>query len=232
MDYDNWAEAYGDIFPLDESKLSFLREHLGEGRIADIGCATGAYVRALAMEGNHVEGYDVAPALIEMAKRRTKDLNHATFHIMDMLDFDGRNAYDGIYTIGNSLVHLQEPAKIQAALVHFYKVLKKGGRLIVQIVNYDRILSQDIKELPAIHGEHYSLERRYSYVGGFVNFKTILKKNSQHFTNEVLLYPLTSGELDALAREAGFESPAYHGGFTERSFDKDKSFALVGVFEK
>jgi len=232
MDYSTWARAYKDLFPLKEETLEFLREHLNHGVIADIGCANGSYAKALAIEGNRVEGYDITTSLIELARKNAADVENLSFDVLDMRKFKADEKYDGIYTIGNSLVHLLDVNEIEETIRNFHKALKKNGRLIVQIINYDRILTKKIDTLPTIEGEVYSMKRKYSFNGALINFRTILKKNSQHFTNEVFLYPLKSDKLESLATHAGFKKVDFHDGFTDKPFDKDESFALVAVFEK
>ena len=145
MDYAAWARAYSDIFPYSEQKATFFKTHLKPGRLADIGCADGSYTIALAKEGNQVEGYDITKELIDIAIHRTKNNNNVSFNVLDMHAFLATKRYDSIYSVGNTLVHLKDIESIKKVIKQYYQSLKLGGKFIVQIVNYERILSKERK---------------------------------------------------------------------------------------
>ena len=63
-----------------------------------------------------------------------------------MLDIDKLNKkFDLIFCIGNSMVHLNDNEEILRFLRNCKKSLKVGGYLLLQIVNYDRILVKNIR---------------------------------------------------------------------------------------
>lgn len=61
--YERRAERFG----LDPERAALLERHL-VGRVLDVGCATGAYVRHLGSRGLEAVGVDFAPGLIETAR--------------------------------------------------------------------------------------------------------------------------------------------------------------------
>jgi len=232
MDYNAWAKAYDDIFPLNEDTLAFLKQQLNGKVIADIGCGSGNYTKALATQGYDMTGIDITKPLLELARNKTQHLKNVTFREENMLSFKDEAVFDTIFSIGNSLVHLLDLNDIEVALKNFHRALKPGGTLIVQIVNYNRILSQRIESLPTIVGKTYSMKRKYRFNGSLINFQTILKRNSQHFMNDVYLYPLRQEELDTLSKRVGFSSADYYDGFTNEVFDDSNTFSLVAVLKK
>ena len=232
MDYAAWARAYSDIFPYSEQKAMFLKTHLKPGRLADIGCADGSYAIALAKEGNLVEGYDITKELIDIAIHRAKNNDNVSFNVLDMRAFLATNRYDSIYSIGNTLVHLKDIESIKKVIKQCYQSLKPGGRFIVQIVNYERILSKEIKTLPTLEGAHHMMQRRYSFNETTINFKTILQVGSESHENTVELYPLKKHQLELLAFDAGFIHGEFYSGFNDTPFNSNDAFALVAVFEK
>ncbi|MFO7587481.1 MAG: methyltransferase domain-containing protein [Gemmatimonadota bacterium] len=45
----------------------------GAGSLLDVGCGTGAHARALNDTGFRVDGIDIEPAFVEIARRRRRD---------------------------------------------------------------------------------------------------------------------------------------------------------------
>ncbi|KAK3066515.1 hypothetical protein LTR53_017103 [Teratosphaeriaceae sp. CCFEE 6253] len=69
-------------------------------RVLDVGCGTGVPVaQMLADAGMAVTGTDVAPNMIEHARRRVK----GAFEVADMADYEPRGSYDAIFIIYSQL---------------------------------------------------------------------------------------------------------------------------------
>jgi SAM-dependent methyltransferase len=56
----------------------FRRSGITAGRVVDLGCGSGIWVKALADAGYQVVGVDLSPAMIELARRQVPD---AEFHV-------------------------------------------------------------------------------------------------------------------------------------------------------
>jgi 2-polyprenyl-3-methyl-5-hydroxy-6-metoxy-1,4-benzoquinol methylase len=239
--YDHIAEFYDEIFPLKETRLSFVDSFLGKSGLAvlDIGCATGGLALALAKKGHHVVGIDLDGKMVELAGQKTKKTGlKAEFFIMDMakIGVEFSSAYfDAVLCLGNTLVHLESLEKIEEFLVAAGKVLKKRGMVIIQIVNYDRILADGIKELPLLENEKFIFRREYHDNGTaqriqFLTYLT-LKESGQVIKNSETLYPLTSRELNHALIDAGFPDLQFFGSDSKTVYDK-KSPALVVIGKK
>lgn len=151
-----------------------------------------------------------------------------------MLDIDKlENKFDLIFCIGNSLVHLNNNDEICIFLKKCANNLNPGGNLILQIVNYDRVLAKDVKSLPLIKNEEVDLtfERYYDYISDIhkINFRTILKVDGMTLENNVLLHPIKSEELIALLEKAGFINIKTFGNFKKDEYDPMNSVPLVIV---
>jgi hypothetical protein len=96
-----------------------------------------------------------------------------------------------------------------------------AGYLVVQILNYDRILARHVVELPTLVSEDPPLRfvRRYDYSAGdrVVQFRTELTVREaggeRTVSNTVPLCILSKEALERLAREAGFRHLEVFGGF-------------------
>jgi len=108
---------------------------------------------------------------------------------------------------------------IQQVLKDVYSLLAEQGILILQIVNYDRILKYNIDHLPIIDNEEVgiSLVRNYDYNPSedlvYFNTELILREKQLEYQNSVALYPLKSKELRQMLKIAGFTIEEQYGSF-------------------
>ena len=225
--YDDFASHYDKVFPYQEKTATFLHRTLPAGRVLDIACGTGAYARKLARSGREVIAVDLDASMIREAKAQDKD-RRVTYRVGDMRDIQERGIYDGIACIGNSLVHLPDAASIEETLGRWHAALKDEGELVIQIINYDRILDQNVKELATIEREGYRFERRYIQSDSHIWFDTTLTTpDEKRYDNRVKLTPIRPDDLVAILRRVGFNTIAVYGGFDASAFVKDTSVPLV-----
>ena len=108
-------------------------------------------------------------------------------------------------------------------------LLKPGGKLIVQIVNYDNIMSHRPASLPLITTTNYTFRRLYEYTGaGNVRFVTHLANN---FNDGVVIQStlLLLCEKSFLDKELSsrFGKVAFYGSFDGSAWDKDTFHTIV-----
>lgn len=234
--YSELATYYDDVFPLADATLQFLKQELAreKGSVLDIACGSGQYALALAQAGHVVTAIDLDDEMIHQLQRKPCNIDA---RVLDMRSITAlKKQFDLLFCIGNSLVHLDSEEDISAFLNACYAVLKPGGKLVLQIINYDRILDQQIDHLPTIHNQAVplSFERNYNYQKELhkVEFHTRLHVNQQTYENRVLLYPLRSNELMRLIQKAGFQSWSFFGNFQRAAFDAQSSVPLVVTIQK
>lgn len=232
--YQEFSQYYDAIFQLQEEKVEFLADKVSEdSKILDVATGTGNYALALAEEGYKVEGIDLSAEMIELAreKARAKNVN-SKFKIGNMKNLSSiysQEEFDFIYCLGNSLVHLNGLSEIKQVLQQIHDLLTDDGRLVIQIVNYSRILANQITSLPTIsnHQEEVKLIRNYELQGDKVEFEIKLYTPQGQFKNSILLYPLTARELRQVLTETGFGEIKFYGGFNYQSYLPEESFPLV-----
>lgn len=241
MFYKNLAPVYRFVFPVG-NKANFLKEHFpNSGNILDIGSADGSVLSAfkeLVPELNLI-GIDLSESLIEEATKLFPSLAEQ-FFLMDMRDAKssfGLKYFEGIYCIGNTLVHLE---RIEEVLSDFYDMLKPGGTLILQILNYDKILAERPRQLPLIENEQIKFERFYSYDETktaevpriiFSSLLTIKSETTMTLSAETTLYPVKIKSLLEKLDLAGFENHQLYSGFDGKAFS-DKELPLIVVTQK
>lgn len=105
-----------------------------KGKGIDLGCGTGWYLKNISEYGYEMTGIDHSGSLVETA-RQNNSSGRARVETGDILDLKfGAESFDFAYCI-NSLHHLRDNSELAKALSEIYRVLKKGGLLIVHELN-------------------------------------------------------------------------------------------------
>jgi glycine/sarcosine N-methyltransferase len=234
--YTSIARYYDDIFPLEESQIQFVQKMKSDvrGMFVDIGCATGNLAIAMSLHDQSVLGIDYDGELIHIAQKKKGQIPNITFLQDDMRNVEKIAYAESASTIccfGNTLVHLNGYDDINAFISDAHHVLMSGGTFMMQIINYDNVLKNNIKELKPIDNNTLQFFRYYSYdeQSHLLSFKTkLVLKNSENqvIENNVMLYPLIHDELDQMLSDAGFKNIQYFGSYDMEPYTKD-SFLLI-----
>jgi len=226
--YERLVASYDWIFPFKQSTFDFLSHRLPRGRVLDAACGTGTYTIALAENGYQAAGVDLDGEMIKKARRKAEAKNlDVPFYIQDLRALAVGSGYLGVFCIGNSLVHLRDEQEVRRALAEFHEILRPGGSLIVQIINYDRILDQQIEGLPTLGDQTVSLTRRYRHQRNKIRFETTLPTPEGRRHGTVELLPIKSRQLEAMLEASGFIVLARYGSFQGEPFHPNVSMSLI-----
>ncbi len=238
--YTSIARYYDLIFKAAPVQAEFIDAHILGGcagkSALEIGCGTGNLCRQLAQKFDHVAALDLDEEMLEIARQKATSSNRKIDFIrVDMLDFGQHfvtQTFDAVICFGNTLVHLDSPGQFEIFFQQARQRLQSGGRLFVQIVNYDRALRQKLPQLPVIENEQIRFERYYSYNAerNKITFKTVLtlKEEARQIENEVELYPLLKNEMEAMLQSAGFRKNSFYGAFSGEPWHAE-SMPLISV---
>lgn len=236
--YDMIAAHYDVIFPFNAAKGEFLLSAWAESakgkRVLEVGCGTGSLSIWLAERGCEVVGIDLDAEMVRHAILKAEDVKGcASFRELNMLDLDvafSHAEFDAVVCFGNTLVHLEDDQAILRFLRGARQCLHPGGHLLLQILNYDRILCEGIDELPLVETEDLIFERSYrlSKEHRKIDFGIRLTDTSSDETmqSQTMLYAIGADQLCALFEEAGFSRVTRLGDYTRTEFCSD-SFSLV-----
>ncbi|TAJ12510.1 methyltransferase domain-containing protein [Marinilabiliaceae bacterium JC017] len=233
--YNSIADVYDQLFPLNMGQVEFIEKSfpgvLSGVRLIDAGCGTGSLAIMLARRGANVAAFDGDDGMIEKARMKQPQALNLRFSTGDLItkftDFNA-GAFDGVLCFGNTLVHLINHAAISGFIGAAAGALKQGGKLWLQIVNYDRVVKEQADSLPTINAGGYGFERKYDYrPDGLIDFNTRLieAQSGEVIENSVPLLPLRKEELVALLQPY-FSQIAVFGDF-KRTPWSDTSFHLV-----
>ena len=253
--YSSITENFDFIFPLGKVKKRFLIEELDEKRkltsnkILTLGCSTGKTDLFLAdqIDNANVLGIDIDDEMIRYAKNKLKesDLNskqNLNFQVMDITkiaDHFEQDSFNSMICLGNTFVHILDSIDRAKFIKSIFDILKDKGKFILQIINYDNILSNKIEKLPLIDNEKVSFYRKYNLEFEDKNIKFITElvvKQSQNksIKNSIDLYPITFSEVEDLFLNSGFlkEKLKFYGDYKKTKYSKDQSYNLIVIAEK
>lgn len=239
--YSSISKYYAEIFPFQPVQLQFVKSRAGElagKQVLDIGCATGELAFQLAKTGAIVTGIDLNEDLLEQAKgcsdfQIAVDFNRGSetatpnpkFQKGNMLELKAgfqSGQFDAVLCFGNTLVHLQSSALVQQMLDGVFTVLKPGGHFLLQILNYDYILSESVTELPVIDNENIRFTRKYNFSESrsLIQFQTglLIKSENKNIENETTLLALRSQQLTEMLQNAGFSEIGLFSNFKQEPF--------------
>ena len=227
--YESINKYYDSIFPLNEKQAKFVRDEFNDSnsKLIEVGCANGKLTNALS-EYN-IMGIDLEKSFIDTARSKYKNISFKRCNMLDIADLDSN--FDGIFTFGNTLVHLSTD-DIKIFINKAYGILNRRGKLLIQILNYDYILKDKIEELPLIDNEVITFTRRYSHGDKFI-FSTSLKIKSEdsEVKNSIELTPIRKKELLDILEEAGFKKINLYSSFDKEEYSY-RSLPLIISCEK
>nr|WP_319265921.1 methyltransferase domain-containing protein [uncultured Draconibacterium sp.] len=225
--YTSISKYYSEIFPFNPMQLKFVQNKLGDlqgKNILDIGCATGELAFQLATGEAEVTGIDLNENLLQQAidKKKHEKLTFQQGNMLELTqDFEPQR-FDAVLCFGNTLVHLNSETLVLQMLEGAKTVLKPGGQLLIQLLNYDYICSEPVEALPIIDSENIRFIRRYNFADDseLIGFQTDLeiKAINRIVSNETPLLALKSETLKTLLEKAGFRNIQFYANFKQETF--------------
>ena len=238
MFYESIAKVYDYIFPKNRKQLEFvesIKKISIKEKMLDIGCATGNLTELLGEKTRNIIGIDLDKELLKEAKDKHPNLNFENMNMLEVNEKFEENSFDRVVSFGNTLVHLDSREEVEEFFQKVYKTLKFNGFFIVQIINYNRIIEKNIKNLPTIDNEKVKFVRDYEYDKsiGKVDFITELtiKEANLNIKNNIKLLALTKIEIQKFLGEIGFRNIEFYGDFEGRELS-DNSEAVIFVAQK
>ena len=235
--YTDLSDVYDALFPVSDAQRALFDRLLASGRVrrvADAGCGSGAQLLPFAAAGAECLGFDPDPALVARAGAKLAPFPGArveTGGFADVARIVSPPA-DLILCLGNSLVHVpqEEAARF---LRDAAGAITGGGEILLQILNYERLLLGKVTALPLMQAEEGAIEFRRGYVwegNRKVRFQTVLRISDESqpriVRNDIPLYPIYPDELWEMLERAGFSGIRFFGDFAESDFSPE-SDALV-----
>lgn len=235
--YDALSSDYDSMIGFDKSlikRIELLKNFIfpEDKAAADLGCGSGLDSIALARLGLDVTGFDISPLMVtgagKNARRLKLKINFVTSPI-DKIDKSFNGKFSFALSLGNSLANL-DPGQLLSSLKRMHSLLAPGGHILIQILNYDRILKSKERIVGITENEEYIFVRFYDF-GERQTFFNVLKiRRGEASSNSLItteIFPYRSSELTRLLKQAGFTKTKKYGGLNQSPYNPSSSTDLV-----
>ena len=232
-DYDRMTR-FPQRLPGEREIVSQWRQKLGFESVVDAACGTGLHAIALAQLGVRVVASDLSETMLTLARHHAKEMNVDVTWVQAPMEsmrerLDG--TFDMILCLGNSLPHLLDEKALLSTLKGFHALLNPGGHILLQMVNYDRVLAQRQRIVAINRQEHTEFIRFYDFDPPFVDFNILRIDWSDdkpgHCLNATRLYPYRREEVQRGLVAAGFSEWQVFGDMKAAPFSAANSANMV-----
>lgn len=204
------------VMPLTKTKFDFSILYLDavkDGKILDYGCGNGALLDKMMVGGWQAYGLDVDPKAIDHC--RTKGINASVG------DIDSQNYLDDFFdviTINHVIEHVHE---VDALFASCFRVLKKGGKLVIATPNTESWQHNVYKE------NWLQLDPpRHLHIFNINNLEKVVKRN-----NLKIVKSFSSCRIDAWSVIVS-RGIARNGTFKIGTEKKTKKDLVMGLFQQ
>lgn len=233
--YTALADHYDELFGTSEDGLALLRSVAGatSGRILDVACGTGAWLRQLVQNGLDVNGVDLSSRMIERGKALATEagVDPARLRVGDMMliDHHARAPFGLVYCLGNSVAHLASESAVAMFLQAAARAVGPAGAVVLQYVSVDGLAVGERMVLPALSSGDVTMERTYRRISpGEIEFiATLSGSNLQQQTVTQRLLVMRDEDVRAALTDAGFSSIEVNGGFARSPVTSDSWVRVV-----
>ena len=219
----------------------FLRELVSRYRIEsalDAACGTGLYAIALAKMGVRVVGADISAAMIDQARQNANQAGAQVDWLcepMQKLDYKARGPFDAVLCMGNSIPHLLSDKDLRTALGGFAELLRPDGIVVVQLLNYGRVLAEKERIVGINRAGDKEYVRFYDFLPDRVRFNILeidwSAGQCTHRLHSTELRPYTADDVATAMMRQGCSSVDFYSGLSFDGFDRrtGETVTLVGT---
>ena len=243
MGYRDLAEYYSLLFPLNDRQRGFFERLLHDApadSVVDVGCGTGEHLSWFSARNFRAYGLEPDPGMFrELEHRRWPGRPPRLVPGgVDVLPGVIGESVDLVLCLGNTLPHLRDREAVLRAVRGMAGALSPRGRLVLQTVNFDRVLDEGRAAFPIIErvlpdGGRVAFFREYDWdaLPGRLLFKTRLVTPAGEHQAAWPLLPLRREEVVHCVGAAGFSGTQVFGDY-DRSPFSGTSPALIVVGDR
>ncbi|WP_319475643.1 class I SAM-dependent methyltransferase [Marispirochaeta aestuarii] len=219
--YTSLSEFYDLLFPPSREQKEWALDFARTGPVLDAGCGTGELLLHIARKGIPGSGFDADDEMVRKAEEKAAGIEGVVDFrkagLTEAAELYTPSSFSALLCMGNTIAHVQDPQELNRMISGFASLLTEGGRLAIQLLNYDCILAQRPEELPSLTAETDDLKlsffRRYRYEREHILFTGTLRAESPRApakslekSFEALLLPVGRETLTAAFSKAGLKN--------------------------
>lgn len=237
--YESWFDSpYYHILYRDRNEdeahlfLNHLVEVLNPSKhhlFLDVACGKGRHATTLHQKGFHVEGIDLSQNSIDFANQNSNSNLH--FKVHDMRDVYKENHFDYVLNLFTSFGYFDTYSEHETAISAMTKNLKKGGKLIIDFMNSEKIIAELVtEEIKQIDSIQFHIKRTFKE-------QTIIKEinfqhhgQHHHFTEKV--HAFTYHDFMRFFQNNGMKILNLWGDYSLNEFNDKQSPRLIILTQK
>jgi ubiquinone/menaquinone biosynthesis C-methylase UbiE len=217
-----------------ERKKKILEKIIEPGKkfAADLGCGTGTDSIALAKLCMKVSAFDPSLEMINSARKNANAANEfVSFynHSISEIPPDFNSKFDLVVSFGNTFANIHDE-DLPVSLKRCFDLLRMGGTLIIQILNYHKIISEGERIVNIIGSGTNLFVRFYDFNKDQIVFN-LLKINKSKLSDHSLIsteiFPHLKDDFEASLAGMDFKTIEFYGDMLLNPFDRAKSKDLV-----
>ena len=235
--YDGLAANYDEMISFEkavEKKKKLLKDIIKPEMkyAADLGCGSGVDSIALVSLGLKVTAFDPSVEMLAVAKENAeREKAKVTFHNLsiDAISEDFNHQFDLVVSLGNTFANIGKEQLVKS-LQRCKQILKPQGILLIQILNYEKILNVKERIVNITEGGDKYFIRFYDFIGTEVIFNILIfnkQKPSEHNLISTKLFPHTPDDFDNAMNRIGFIEVEFFSDFDLTIFNKEMSKDLI-----
>jgi len=223
--FNQLADEYDMMIPFAEAverKKKILKDIISREmkNAADIGCGTGTDSIVLARLGLNVASFDLSPEMIGKAKANAvNEKVKINFSVSDAANIPNKfnDSFDLVISFGNTFANIKKEEFVNS-LHRCFNILKKNGMLLIQVLNFEKIIREKQRIININSGGNKFFIRFFDLTENEIVF------NLLSFNAEIpAAYKLVSTALYPYGRNE-FESGLKNAGFGKFDFHEDLNF--------
>lgn len=203
-------------------------------QVLDLGCGRGRHSFALAERGYSVTGIDLSPEAIKKARNtaRNRGYDEITFKVRDMRD-PLSETFDAIFNLFTTFGYFLEDSENLKVLKASDRMLKPGGRLMIDFLNAVKVGQTLVPEENGTYGElSYDIRRfiKNDMVHKEITFSGGSLKKPETYLERVKLYD--EKWFRSAFEKCGFTLRNSWGNYDGSAFNENSSPRLILLAEK
>ena len=242
--YDNLAPQYNSMTRFanrmereqENIKKMISKFHLQSA--IDAACGNGIHSILLAQQGIKVTAIDISEKMITAAKSNADNYGvniHFITSPMEKIDALGLKKADAVFCVGNSIPHILDPTVLLHIFSSFYNLLRPNGAVVLQLLNYDRILENQERIVNVQKKENLEFIRFYDFLDNKIRFNLLTidwaQQPAENQLTSTMLYPYRKKELLTLLNSAGFKNINCYSDLKLAPFKNEKDLVIIAALQ-